>query len=97
METVAGRLNNFGQMCPFLQAFKRPLNNLLALFKEDYSILKEISVDLIRDLGVWAAVANYANRWMPIPTELTHPPMDAMIFISDAVGGMGRRSIPGSH
>ena len=89
MERVAGRLNNFGQMCPFLQAFKRPLNNLLASFKEDYSILKEISVDLIRDLRVWAAVANYANRWMPIPTELTHPPMDAMIFISDAASGTG--------
>ena len=39
LETAAGRLSNFGHMCPFMQAFKRPLNNLLVSFEDDYKIL----------------------------------------------------------
>ena len=31
-QRLAGRLNNMGQMCPFLKGFKRPLNKLLADF-----------------------------------------------------------------
>ena len=39
LETAAGRFGNFGHMCPFIQAFKNPLNNQLASFKDDYNIL----------------------------------------------------------
>ena len=87
IETTAGRMNNFGQMCPFLQAYKRPLNDLLAAFREDYSVLLEVSQDLILDLRVWAAVVAYSNRWLPIPREVTHPPTNAVQFVSDAAGG----------
>jgi len=89
VEQTAGRLNNFGQMCPFLQAFKRPLNNLLAGFKEDYNILLPVSKDLVADLRVWAAVVSHANGWLPIPKEMAHPPLDALEFVSDAAGGTG--------
>ena len=89
VEEMAGRLCNFGQMCPFLQAFKRPLNDLLASFKEDYSILMPVSEDLIRDLRVWAAVVSSACRWLPIHHELSRPPSDAVHFVSDAAGGHG--------
>jgi len=33
MEQLHGRLDNFGQMAPFLQAFKRPMNDFLAAFQ----------------------------------------------------------------
>ena len=89
VETAAGRLNHFGQMVPFLQAFKRPLNNLLSAFKEDYSILREVPEELIGDLRVWAAVVSHANGWLPIPEDLVRPPMDALQFVSDAAGGLG--------
>jgi len=89
VETVAGRLCNFGQMCPFLQAFKRPLNILLATYKENYSILLEVPDELVSDLRVWAAVVSSANGWMPIPKDLTHPPADALQFVSDAAGALG--------
>ena len=95
METVAGRLNNFGQMCPFLQAFKRPLNNLLAEFREDYSILLPVSCELVEDLRVWAAVISHANGWLPIPKEMQNPPLCALEFVSDAAGGTGEEEWAG--
>ena len=89
VETTAGRLSNFGQMCPFLQAFKRPLNDLLASFNEDYDILKEVSEDLVKDLRVWAAVVTQANSWLPIAKEIENPPLGSLEFVSDAAGGLG--------
>ena len=89
METVAGRLTNFGQMCPFLQAFKRPLNDLLSSFKEDYDILLEVPDQLVRDLRVWAAVVTAANSWLPICLEMEDPPLGSLEFVSDAAGGHG--------
>ena len=89
LETAAGRLSNFGQMCPFMQAFKRPLNNLLASFKEDYNILLPVSEELISDLRVWAAAVSHANKWSPISLEMDFPPLNALEFVSDAAGGLG--------
>ena len=89
LEIAAGRMANFGQMCPFLQAFKRPLNDLLASFKEDYELLLEVSDQLIRDLRVWAAVVTAANSWLPICQEMEDPPLGSLEFTSDAAGGHG--------
>ena len=89
VETLAGRLSDFGQMCPFLQAFKRPLNDLLSSFNEDYTILQEVKEELVQDLRVWAAVVSRANGWLPIAREMKNPPLDAWEFVSDAAGGLG--------
>ena len=89
LEKAAGRLSNFGQMCPFLQAFKRPLNNLLASFGDNYEILLPVPDDLVSDLRTWAAVVSYSNRWSPISLEINFPPLDALEFVSDAAGGLG--------
>jgi len=88
LEETAGRLNHFGQMCPFLKAFKRPLNDLLGSFEENYDILLPITPELIEDLRVWAAVV--ANQsWLPIEQIIDTPPRDALRFVSDAAGGAG--------
>ena len=89
IETLAGRLSNFGQMSPFLQAFKRPLNDLLASYREDYNILKKIEDDLCQDMRVWAAVITHSSRWTTIPLELSNPPLNSLHFTSDAAGGLG--------
>ena len=89
VETLAGRLSDFGQMCPFLQAFKRPLNDLLSSFNENYNILCEVKEELIQDLRVWAAVVTEANSWLPIAQEMKNPPLGAWEFVSDAAGGLG--------
>ena len=89
VEILAGRLSDFGQMCPFLQAFKRPLNDLLSSFNENYNILLEIKEELIQDLRVWAAVITRANGWLPIALEMKNPPLGSWEFVSDAAGGLG--------
>jgi len=89
MEELHGRLDNFGQMAPFLQAFKRPLNDLLAAFGKDYDTLLPVPKELIEDLRVWAAVAVSATEWQPIEQPLRRPPTDALKFVSDAAGGTG--------
>jgi len=95
MERLNGRLNNLGQMCPFLQAFKRPLNQLLANFKDDYSILLPVSPELASDLKVWAAVAIEAGGWLPIYQEMAHPPLGSVAFTSDAAGCTGEEEWTG--
>jgi len=89
MEQLHGRLDNFGQMAPFLQAFKRPLNDYLAAFQEDYDIILPVPEEVIEDLRVWAAVAVSATKWQPIERALERPPVDSLTFVSDAAGGTG--------
>jgi hypothetical protein len=90
MEKLAGRLSNFSQMCPFLLAFKRPLNKLLAEFGEDYDIMLPVPNDLKNDLKIWLEVVAYSCTWMPICREIEAPPLGVMYFTSDAAGGTGR-------
>jgi len=95
METLHGRLDNFGQMCPLLQAFKRPLNDFLASFKEDYDILLQVPEDMIRDLVVWGAAARASTTWMPVEKIISMPPLNTLKFVSDAAGGTGEEEWAG--
>jgi len=89
-ETLAGRLAHFGLMCPFMKAFKRPINDLLRAFNEDESILLPVPEELSDDLRVWAAAISHASQWMPLHLEIEHPPFSALEFISDAAGGLSQ-------
>jgi hypothetical protein len=89
IEKLAGQLNNFAQMMPLMTTIKRPLNNFLSSFGEDYEMLQPIPEDLLKDLVVWHNVVNDAGGWLPIPLELDNPPVDALEFVSDAAGGLG--------
>jgi len=95
MEELHGRLDNFGQMAPFLQAYKRPLNDYLASFEENYNILLPVPTELVEDLRVWAAVATSATNWQPIEQQLRRPPEDSLKFVSDAAGGTGNEKWAG--
>jgi len=94
-EELHGRLDNFGQMAPFLQAYKRPLNDYLASFEENYNILLPVPKELIEDLRVWAAMAISATNWQPIEHQLRRPPEDSLKFVSDAAGGTGNEKWAG--
>jgi len=89
MEELHGRLDNFGQMCPFLQAYKRPMNDFLAAFNKNYSILLPVPTEMIEDLRVWGAAAMSSTSWSPIEDIVEMPPLDTIRFISDAAGGTG--------
>jgi hypothetical protein len=68
-EKLAGRLTHFAQMSPFLSGLKRPLNILLAEFKEDYDILLRVGDTLKRDLDIWANAILHSKNWSPISQE----------------------------
>jgi hypothetical protein len=87
VEKLAGRLNNFAQMMPFMHLYKRTLNKFLTDFAGSYEILLPVPGQLVEDLYVWAAVLTDSVGWLPIQRELDNPPCGALKFVSDAAGG----------
>ena len=88
-QTLAGRLNNLGQMCPFLKGFRRPLNKLLGDFADDENILLPVTEALTADLRVWAAATHTAGCWLPIASGPQLPPLSTLCFTSAAAGEVG--------
>jgi hypothetical protein len=94
-ERLVGKLNNFGQMMPLLSTFRRPMNEFLSSFGEDYSILLPVPEEFLRDLEVWYSVIASSSAWLPIPREQKFPDTDAIHFTSDAAGGIGNEEWAG--
>jgi hypothetical protein len=89
IEKLAGRLNHFAQMAPFMHLFKRTMNQFLASFAENYEILLPVPEQFQEDLRVWAAIVADSLDWLPIAREVDNPPYGALEFVSDAAGGSG--------
>jgi hypothetical protein len=94
-ERLVGKLNNFGQMMPMLSTFRRPMNEFLSSFAENYDILLPVPEDFLRDLKVWYSVIASSEKWLPIPKEQAFPAMGAIYFTSDAAGGLGNEEWAG--
>jgi hypothetical protein len=94
-ERLVGKLNNFGQMMPLLSTFRRPMNEFLSKFAEDYEILLPVPEEFLRDLKVWYSVIKFSSTWLPIPREQTSPELGALYFTSDAAGGIGNEEWAG--
>jgi hypothetical protein len=95
VERLVGKLNNFGQMVPILSTFRRPMNEFLASFKDDYEILLPVPESFKNDLEVWYNVVADSSNWLPIPREVENPPYGALQFTSDAAGGLGNEDWAG--
>jgi hypothetical protein len=86
MQKLMGRLNDICLMCPFLNGFKRSLNDDLGkLQKEQGEIC--LSKQSKKDLMLWAGFLMDENRWCPIAPRPTGPPVFRKEFSSDAAGG----------
>jgi hypothetical protein len=94
-ERLVGKLNNFGQMMPLLKTFRRPMNEFMASFAEDYDILLPVPEDFLKDLKIWYAVIAESGDWLYIPREQEHPDTTAIYFTSDAAGGLGNEEWAG--
>lgn len=79
-QVLSGRLNDFGQMVPFLQAFKRPYLDCAR------SVAPALSIEAKKDLLVWAACAADSTKGLPVPKEPQPPPPFCKVFVSDAAG-----------
>jgi hypothetical protein len=84
MQTLMGRLNFVSSMCPFMNIFKWNLNNALSEAIANGSV--SLGRDAKNDLLVWWNFLNHQERWVPIPREVTAPPLASVNFWSDAAG-----------
>jgi hypothetical protein len=89
IQKLAGRLNHFAQMAPFMHIYKRTMNQFLAAFAEDEEILLPVPDQFVADLAIWEAVVADSASWLPIPVEVSNPPYGSIEFVSDAAGGSG--------
>ena len=86
MQHPMGVLQDFGQMCPFLNRFKQPLNSFLASLLQKPDPVRPLSTQTRADLKVWANVIAASVVPLPIPQRPHPPTLSALHFVSDAAG-----------
>jgi hypothetical protein len=85
-QKIHGKLNDFGQMCPFLRGFRFHENRFLQALAKKETDSKVIPMELRRELTVWAKCLMAAKSGFPIPLKQEQPPLYPYKFISDAAG-----------
>ena len=85
-QRLLGRLNDFSQMCRFLQGFKQPVNQFLASFHNNEQVSLQMPDQAKADLRVWGVAMAHSTGNIPLPPRPLPPPSGALIFASDAAG-----------
>jgi hypothetical protein len=83
-QKLMGRLNDIGQMSPFMKGFKSNLNETLSNL-HNYSNVK-LSYKARNDLYIWSSFVNDCNMWQPIAAPYNGIPIAVKSFTSDAAG-----------
>jgi hypothetical protein len=86
MQKLMGRLNHVSQMCPFLNAFRMPLNQDLAKAIAAFPSNIQLSSTSKADLNIWANFVKDSANWLPLAQPLFAPPLCTKKFVSDAAG-----------
>ena len=86
VQKMLGRINDVGQMCPFMKVFKFSLNKSLVTESEDPDQEIIFQDSALEDLKVWAGLLESQLRWLPICPLKNSPPLRCMTFYSDAAG-----------
>jgi hypothetical protein len=86
MQKLMGRLNDICLMCPFLNGFKRSLNDDLGKLQREQGELR-LSTQSRKDLLIWAGFLMDEDRWCPIASRPAGPPVFRKEFSSDSAGG----------
>jgi hypothetical protein len=74
MQKLMGRINDVGLLCPFLKAFKGPLNEILGELQRNPGLEMYPSEQCKKDLLVWVAFVQEIEKWKPIPHRPMAPP-----------------------
>jgi hypothetical protein len=85
-QKLLGTLNDIGQMAPFLNGFRQPLQEFLSSFYDNDVIQLALPDQARNDLIIWAAAVTTAVSGLPIPHRLSVPSLQALTFVSDAAG-----------
>ena len=86
MQKLMGNLNNVSMMCPFLNGFRRNLNDDLSFSMNSSADLVRLSDQSKKDLNIWAGCLLDSDQKLPIPTCPNDPPLCHKSFTSDAAG-----------
>jgi hypothetical protein len=85
-QKLLGTLNDIGQMAPFLNGFRQPLQEFLTSFNDNDNLQLALNQQERADLRVWAVAATSAATGLPIPHRPSNPSLKALTFVSDAAG-----------
>jgi hypothetical protein len=86
VQSLMGKLNDIGTMCPFLKIFRHELNTELSKRIPEPLKLSNMSKAAKKELLVWTGFLMDENVWIPINPPAHHPPILTLIFTSDAAG-----------
>lgn len=87
-QKLLGRLNDIGQMCPFMKVFKHQINQITEGIPPDAHEDTKVSISCgaKKDLMVWAGFLHSQHKWLPVPRNIYGPPIWTKEFVSDAAG-----------
>ena len=85
-QSLTGKFNDVCQMCPFLCAFRLPLNKFVASFQGSTTTRILAPPQVLRDLRVFPAAIITTCSGLPIPARPLPPSLTAVVYTSDAAG-----------
>jgi hypothetical protein len=98
MQHIMGILHDFAQRCPFLKAFRQPLNAFLARLIKNPHLNIRLPTQARKDLRIWAAVIADSASPLPIPHRPRPPSFSALNFVTDTASAsyvqVRRRRVP---
>jgi hypothetical protein len=81
-----GSVNNFAQMCVFINPYKYTGNQFLAGFNGDENVSLPVPDQVKKDLLIVANAAETSRRGLPIAKEPVPPGLEVLHFYTDAAG-----------
>jgi hypothetical protein len=88
LHSLCGYLNDFALFSPFFKAFKAPIFYFLHEFKDDTKCRLPIPHQVCKDLHFWRQAIFSATQGFPLSFPPQGPPFTALVFYSDAAGGV---------
>jgi len=85
-QKLIGSINDVAQLCPFLKGFRKPSNDFMASFREDYELVLPLPAQVAADLLVCMKAISAARDSLPIAARPLDPPLNHVTFVSDAAG-----------
>jgi hypothetical protein len=88
VEELLGFLNYFSQHCEFFQGLRSPLQYYHNAFADQRSIHLPIPTAVRQDLATWHEALLFAAKPLPIVPPPKGPPLNRLLFTSDAAAGI---------
>jgi len=86
LESLLGKLNDIGIMCPFLKSFRSELYRDLSGREAESTHKSKLSTNARKELNVWWGFLRDKDPWNRICGPPAEPPIMATVFTSDAAG-----------